>query len=262
MLAGKKGPYVLLLHNDEDAISPREDDCFGTMVCFHRRYNLGDEHDFTDKDDFLRELYLDTVGRDERGEQRYGNLLERFDSTEYGGYGFVQYQRAVDNALLEAISEKNVILPLYLYDHSGITMNTTGFTCPWDSGQVGWIYATRDAVLKEYGGKNLTAAKREKAENLLCGEVAHYDCYLRGECYGFELLKNGKTVDSCWGFIGETQEVLEAVREYLPDECKVITEHMSYREDRASVLDFLKEARSRIADGTISPKREAIETAR
>lgn len=33
-----------------------------------------------------------------------------------------------------------VILPLYLYDHSGITMNTCGFSCPWDSGQVGWIY--------------------------------------------------------------------------------------------------------------------------
>ena len=29
-----------------------------------------------------------------------------------------------------------VILPLYLYDHSGITMNTCGFSCPWDSGQV------------------------------------------------------------------------------------------------------------------------------
>ena len=35
-----------------------------------------------------------------------------------------------------------VILPLYLYDHSGITMNTCGFSCPWDSGQVGWIYAS------------------------------------------------------------------------------------------------------------------------
>ena len=30
-----------------------------------------------------------------------------------------------------------IYLPLYLYDHSGITMNTTGFSCQWDSGQVG-----------------------------------------------------------------------------------------------------------------------------
>ena len=42
-----------------------------------------------------------------------------------------------------------VILPLYLYDHSGITMNTCGFSCPWDSGQVGWIYADKAMIDKE-----------------------------------------------------------------------------------------------------------------
>ena len=35
----------------------------------------------------------------------------------------------------ELVQREDVIaLPLYLYDHSGITMNTTGFSCPWDSG--------------------------------------------------------------------------------------------------------------------------------
>ena len=42
-------------------------------------------------------------------------------------------------------------LPLYLYDHSGITMNTGGFSCSWDSGQMGWIYATKEDIQKEYG---------------------------------------------------------------------------------------------------------------
>lgn len=37
-------------------------------------------------------------------------------------------------------------LPLYVYDHSGVRLNTTGFSCPWDSGQVGWIVATREAL--------------------------------------------------------------------------------------------------------------------
>lgn len=259
MLLGEKGAYTLLVREDNDAQSPREDDTFGTMVCFHRRYNLGDEHSFADKDAFLRELYLDTVGNDEQGERRYERLLERFDSAEYGSYG--QHQRAVDNALLETIREKHVILPLYLYDHSGITMNTTGFSCPWDSGQVGWAYATKDDVLKEYGGKNLTADKREKAENLLRGEVDYYDSYLRGECYGFELLENGEMVDSCWGFIGSMDQVLEAIREHLPDECEGITENMADVEERVSVLDFLKAARAQIADTPATPKRDAVETA-
>ena len=34
-------------------------------------------------------------------------------------------------------------LPLYLYDHSGLTLATTPFSCPWDSGQVGWVLIER-----------------------------------------------------------------------------------------------------------------------
>ena len=30
-------------------------------------------------------------------------------------------------------------------------MNTTGFSCPWDSGQVGWIYATKQKFRDETG---------------------------------------------------------------------------------------------------------------
>lgn len=35
----------------------------------------------------------------------------------------------------------------------------------------------------------MTGTLRKKAEDLLRGEVAEYDAYLRGECYGFELYK-------------------------------------------------------------------------
>ena len=37
----------------------------------------------------------------------------------------------------------NIALPVFMYDHSGITINTTGFSCRWDSGQVGIIYMTK-----------------------------------------------------------------------------------------------------------------------
>ena len=33
---------------------------------FHPRYALGDHHNYIDKDDFLREMYLNTVGNNER----------------------------------------------------------------------------------------------------------------------------------------------------------------------------------------------------
>ena len=92
--------------------------------------------------------------------------------------------------------EGMVILPLYLYDHSGITMNTTGFSCPWDSGQVGWIYADKRRIEAEYG--KVTPETMEKARQVLEGEVKSYDYFLTGQCYGFQLFREDVEVDSCW----------------------------------------------------------------
>ena len=58
MLMAVEGPYALMVQPDDILISPREvDEHFGTMVCFHPRYALGDSHNYMDKDDFLREMY-------------------------------------------------------------------------------------------------------------------------------------------------------------------------------------------------------------
>lgn len=100
---------------------------------------------------------------------------------------------------LQADYEKDslIILPLYLYDHSGITMNTSGFSCPWDSSQVGYIYTTKENAIKQIG-KDLTI---QEIENILKSEVEVYDQFLRGEVYGYVIEDiNGSHVDSCWGF--------------------------------------------------------------
>lgn len=46
MLTATRGPYVLVIQPDDDPLNPREDDNFGKMVCFHRRYHLGDHHNY------------------------------------------------------------------------------------------------------------------------------------------------------------------------------------------------------------------------
>ena len=46
-----------------------------------------------------------------------------------------------------------------------------------------------------------------------------YTSYLRGECYGFELYKNGELSDSCWGFMGNFSDVLKDMAAYLPEMC-------------------------------------------
>lgn len=103
------------------------------------------------------------------------------------------------------------ILPLYLYDHSGITMSTGPFSCPWDSGQVGWIYVSKEAIRKEWGKKRISPKLKKLIYKNLEGEVYTYDQYLTGDVYGFELVREHEDceidggeefLDSCWGFYG------------------------------------------------------------
>jgi hypothetical protein len=96
------------------------------------------------------------------------------------------------------------ILPLYLYDHSGLTMSVFPFSCPWDSGQVGWIYADDKAIRAEYGVKRISKQLREKVDNILLAEVAIYDAYLTGEVYSWAVRNaEGEVIDSCHGYYGE-----------------------------------------------------------
>lgn len=61
-LVAMKQPYLLQIMYDMSHWNPRTDyDNFGRMVCWHNRYNLGDEHSFADPSDFLQDLVRRTV---------------------------------------------------------------------------------------------------------------------------------------------------------------------------------------------------------
>jgi len=99
----------------------------------------------------------------------------------------------------------------------------------WDSGQVGWTYATKEMIVKEYG-KN----KRKLAEKVLRGEVETFDQYLKGDVYGYIIQNSdGETVDSCWGFYGyeycieEGKSMLKHEVEYYNKEEKMAERYMA-----------------------------------
>ena len=240
MMMAVQEPYILMVQPDDITINPRELDApLGTMVCFHSQYSLGDNHKYDNKDDFLYDLFLKTVGDNEQGEQKYESLCSRIYEHPNTPYGSFDYVRALDAALLDEIEKKFIMLPLYLYDHSGLVMNTTGFSCPWDSGQVGWIYVSESDAMKAFDSESMTMDVRQKAESFMRNEVAVYDSYLRGECYGFELYKNGELTDSCWGFIGELTNACKAMADYLPDECKSMIESLEEKDHPKTIIKTL-----------------------
>lgn len=163
----KVGKYTVKVVQDTNPLNPRTEwDNLCTMVCFHRRYNLGDRnHGFTPE------------------------------------------------SIREYLSENKKTVfwkPLYLYDHSGITISTGTFACAWDSGLVGYIFIERDRFLKEFGFKRMSKKAKERLEGLLDGEVEDYDNYLTGEVYGYMVEdETGNVIDSCWGFNGDPKYALE-----------------------------------------------------
>lgn len=84
--------------------------------------------------------------------------------------------------LNEIIALEYVLLPLYLYDHSGITMKTSGFSCPWDSGQVGFIYASKDTFKKETGYLESELFSTDKNRTPVVGEGVKVSGY-EGKSY-------------------------------------------------------------------------------
>jgi hypothetical protein len=182
------GNLTVRLEQDQDAESPREWSNLGTMVCWHGRYNLGDKHDYSTPEEF-------------------------HESEEY------------KNAA--------ILLPLYLYDHSGITMSVGESGNPfssfdpgnWDSGQVGYIFATRDTLRKEYSNKRITKKRIAHATEVLKGEVSTYDDFLTGNVWAYVVEdENGDVVESCCGFVGDVdyafEQGKEAAEAYLTNEAK------------------------------------------
>lgn len=92
-----------------------------------------------------------------------------------------------DNEVFEdQITEKDhVILPVYRYEHGSLAYNTQGFHCRWDSGQCGYIYATKKDAIKEFGKKNFTKTVKERALACLVSEVETYSNWANGQCYGY-----------------------------------------------------------------------------
>jgi hypothetical protein len=163
---------------EEQPKSPREWDNLGTFEIHHHRYDFGDS---------------------------------KLPVKDYNSW------TEIEEKYILGERKAAVYLPVYMYDHSGITINTTGFDCSWDSGQIGYIYITADRIKKEYG--NLTAKTIAKVRELLIGEIKTLDQYLRGEVYGYiieekhiwedKATESWEDIDSCYGYYGEPEEIIK-----------------------------------------------------
>lgn len=181
-----KGNVRVEIYQYDSPESPREWDNLGTMVCFHRRMNLGDtDHGFRSSDD-LKE-YLDSL------HGKYIGLYIR--AYEHSGI-------TITSDPIKAVS--------YPYNDQ------------WDSGWLGMIFVTYEKIIKEYGWKYITSKRAKRIRGYLQNEVKTYDQYLTGDVYGYVTYCNQceSELDSCWGFYGSNWEENGLLEYAQGSECK------------------------------------------
>lgn len=93
------------------------------------------------------------------------------------------------------------VFALNAYIHGGVALSLGTFSCPWDSGQVGYVLVRRLSCWK----------KRDKAEAAALSLVEEWNQYLSGDVWGYVVEDtHGNQLDSCWGFYGQKWAVEEA----------------------------------------------------
>ena len=166
----ERGEYALEYHYDPEPPNPRQWDNLSVMLCAHKRYILGDKQINT----------------------------ERFSSWD-----------DVHNYIRDELGGIE-IMPLYLLDHSRLWLRAgKGFSDVdpqgWDWGQVGFVFTTQEQ-LDLLGIENIDPQHIRKS---IIAEVEVYDKYLRGEAYGWVILKrercnlgfdHDEVIESCWGY--------------------------------------------------------------
>lgn len=185
-MIAKNDEVTLRVVFDTCGESPRDWDNLGKMICWHSRHSLGDKHNYEDTADLFRSLIREVLdkrlmkkiilyvkqGNSQNLKLEYNRSTREWELSSYSAWTKKWYLEnsfaapldyesdALFDSIIELLEAEDMedfvkeyytILPLYLYDHSGLTMNTCGFSCPWDSGQVGWIYCSHKKMEEETG---------------------------------------------------------------------------------------------------------------
>lgn len=192
------GRIIVRIFQEEDSsyCDPRGDSNLGKMVCWHKRYTIGDKHDYRDPTEFMVDLFRDYIAA--RSKVSTYDIPHPDDVPEAAYKRYKQF-------IVDTVFENYAIRRIRGYEHSGMTISTSGgypYNDVFDSGWLGYIYCSLedarkammvpefnwDTVIKP--GDSLSNPKAEKdvtfmqrIEELLDGEVDTYDEWMRGEVY-------------------------------------------------------------------------------
>jgi len=179
--------YRIRIIYDEMPDSPRRlYDNVGIINCFHKRRDIGDRHD---------------------------HRHDEFDGWEEFGRHLAEAHGAIH------------LRPVMLIEHSGTRLYIgTEKRCEFDSGRVGWVYATRGRYAEAYGEEWADLPEqRERLDWAFSVEIDALNDYMNGAVYAYVIEKlnvregEWEGEESCHGHYGEftEEEAMYFLNEYI-----------------------------------------------
>lgn len=131
----------------DDPIYPRNNSNLGYMLCWHKKYNLGDTYE--------------------------SNLIDRTSIHSWAG---------VERAIRDVYPDIIYIEVLSLYDHTAQTM-TLGYHSGYDCGQIGFYIVTRKQACEWFNIPEYDSKYNTQLELRIKGEIQEYNKWLHGTIY-------------------------------------------------------------------------------
>lgn len=131
-------------------------------------------------------------------------------TTFYSNHRDYRFDGMVDDELLEKMknqskNDRTRYYPVYAYQHSGISLYKSPYTGPdarWDSGLFG---------IAEIDNSN------SDADDIFNDFFEDLKASMEGEVYGFQVMNElGDIVDSCYGFYGDKESMIDSVFDCIP----------------------------------------------
>ncbi|MFW6172318.1 MAG: hypothetical protein ACOC5T_01040 [Elusimicrobiota bacterium] len=176
--------FIVDICYDEYMCSPRETSNIGTMLCFHKSLYLPKECSFFKSDDY------------NSWDELKDDIIKKMDVP--------------------------AILPIYEYNHSGVSISTMKFNSTWDSCQVGFIFAVKEDVDKWFEWEEITEERRNKLKDFLLEEVEMYNKYLLGKVYRYEISYLGEVLRQENNLFEEPEFIVEKAKRKIDDYVKYL----------------------------------------
>ena len=163
-----KNGNIVVIKADVDPWNPLEDEETFNFYTWQQGYYSITKNDFDGPDDWVDSIL---------GDGAFDRQKEKSQENNKNVVGF-----AYDVCSL--LDKKGIwALPILLLDHSMLKYYIGDSIDPWDGSVIGFVWAEKEALYKEYGVKRLTPAIKEKLETVVSGSLSLYTDYANGDVY-------------------------------------------------------------------------------